>query len=450
MRRFSTLLLLMVLFICSKRTYGQYGIPYQAIARGTSGAILANQAVGLRFSIRDSTASGPVLYTETFSVTTDAEGLFNVNVGMGTVVTGNFNTISWGAGAKFMQMEMDQTGGSSYNNLGTQQLMAVPYALFAKNGLPPGTTGEVLYHDGVNWQKLAPGAPNTTLGMKNGIPKWMTRDEASTPNVQTISPEIIGINAVRFRVNVIDRGYGNSYQQGVIWGTTRNIEYTTANLSYPQRIMATTTLGISSMAVSGFLPNTKYYFRAIATNLDPVNNGNWRIANGHVDSFTTNPTLVMGQNYQGGKIVFLTNTTPAGVYDPFNLHGIIAATDDLPGTYQWGCFGTLVSGQNTNMYGGGPSTALIAAACGPTSAAAACLNLVYNGYDDWVLPNWTEQSYVNSHRTILGLTSGNYLTSTQPAPPAGNNQVGAYSYPAGSGIIINKNIAAKVRPVRYF
>jgi hypothetical protein len=91
-----------------------------------------NTAVKVRFSILDSVATGTLVYKETHSTTTNTVGLFNVNVGMGTPVTGTFSAINWGKNAKFMQMELDITGtGSSYVDMGTQQMLSVPYALYA-------------------------------------------------------------------------------------------------------------------------------------------------------------------------------------------------------------------------------------------------------------------------------------------------------------------------------
>jgi hypothetical protein len=107
------------------------GIPYQAIARNVSGVAIANTAVKVRFSIRDSIATGPVRYQETHNPTTSALGLFSVNVGMGTVVSGTFSGINWGKNAKFLQVELNTTGGTSYTDLGTTQMMSVPYALYA-------------------------------------------------------------------------------------------------------------------------------------------------------------------------------------------------------------------------------------------------------------------------------------------------------------------------------
>jgi hypothetical protein len=107
------------------------GIPYQAIARNASGVAIASTAVKVRFSIRDSIATGAIKYQETHNPTTSALGLFSVNVGMGTVVSGTFSGINWGKNAKFLQVELDPAGGSSYTDLGTTQMMSVPYALYA-------------------------------------------------------------------------------------------------------------------------------------------------------------------------------------------------------------------------------------------------------------------------------------------------------------------------------
>ena len=132
------------------------GIPYQAAARGANGQALVNQAVKVKFSIIDSIAIGTIVYQETHSLTTNSTGIFNVNIGMGTPVSGAFNTINWGKNAKFMQVELDPTGaGSTYLDLGTQQMLSVPYALYAaQSGAVLGTqnsSGAFSHYIGEVW-----------------------------------------------------------------------------------------------------------------------------------------------------------------------------------------------------------------------------------------------------------------------------------------------------------
>ena len=128
------------------------GIPYQAIARNASGVAIANTAVKVRFSIRDSIATGAIKYQETHNPTTSALGLFSVNVGMGSVVSGTFSGINWGKNAKFLQVELNTTGGTTYTDLGTTQMMAVPYALQA-NAIKMRTSasGDTLFTGGGNF-----------------------------------------------------------------------------------------------------------------------------------------------------------------------------------------------------------------------------------------------------------------------------------------------------------
>jgi uncharacterized protein (TIGR02145 family) len=122
------------------------GIPYQAIARNGQGQPLANTNVKVRFSILDSTATGTAVYVESHSTTTSTLGLFTANVGMGTVSTGTFNAINWGQNYKFLKVELDTTAtGNSYIDLGTQQMMSVPYSKYAENtNLKVSETGDTL------------------------------------------------------------------------------------------------------------------------------------------------------------------------------------------------------------------------------------------------------------------------------------------------------------------
>ena len=116
-------------------------IPYQGVARNATGKILATQPISLRLSIHDGTPAGTVVFSEKHSVTTTTLGLFNLNIGTGTAVTGTLSVVNWGTGAKFIQVEMDPTGGTSYTDMGTTQLNSVPYALYAASSGTPAPTG---------------------------------------------------------------------------------------------------------------------------------------------------------------------------------------------------------------------------------------------------------------------------------------------------------------------
>ncbi len=124
---------ILLLVFCSVNIYAQapQAIPYQAVARDSSGNVLANQIISLRFSIHDSTAGGMVVYQETQNKTTSVLGLFTANIGEGVVVNGTFASIDWGSNSKFMQVELDANGGTNYIDMGTQQMLSVPFALYS-------------------------------------------------------------------------------------------------------------------------------------------------------------------------------------------------------------------------------------------------------------------------------------------------------------------------------
>jgi hypothetical protein len=126
------------------------GIPYQAAARNATGQILANTQVLLRFSIIDSIANGTMVYQETHNLTTNSMGLFSTNIGMGSAVIGTFNTINWGQNFKFLKVELDTSAlGNNYIDMGTQQMMSVPYALYAGT-ITNGTNGVDTFYVGNN------------------------------------------------------------------------------------------------------------------------------------------------------------------------------------------------------------------------------------------------------------------------------------------------------------
>ncbi len=118
---------------------------YQGVARDAAGQALAGQGIKLRLSIRTGSATGTVLYTEDHSVTTNAYGLYNVEVGDGAPVTGTFGAVNWGSTAsRYLQVRIDPNGGSSFTSVGSTQLLSVPYSLYAANGWK--TTGNTYWN----------------------------------------------------------------------------------------------------------------------------------------------------------------------------------------------------------------------------------------------------------------------------------------------------------------
>lgn len=162
-----SLLLLLSYNLCNAQVFPE-GIAYQAQVASSSGTILSNVNIGVRFNLRATNLTGPILWQEDHNVTVNDVGHFAVNIGTGLSTGAGsataFNTIDWGADLVFIEMLVDETNVGSYNSVMTQQLMAVPFAFHAKttdqefslSGLADVDTagiqvGDILEWNGTNW-----------------------------------------------------------------------------------------------------------------------------------------------------------------------------------------------------------------------------------------------------------------------------------------------------------
>ena len=105
---------------------------YQAVIRNSSNQLVTNQTVGMQISILQGSPSGTAVYVEIHEPVSNANGLVSLEIGSGTVVSGNFSSIDWANGTYFIKTETDLNGGTNYTITGTSQLLSVPYALHAK------------------------------------------------------------------------------------------------------------------------------------------------------------------------------------------------------------------------------------------------------------------------------------------------------------------------------
>ena len=134
------------------------GINYQAVVYSDNGnnqpglnspgQVLWNEDIGVQFSILSGSATGTVIYKETYATSTDEFGMFNLVIGQGLVQgTQSFNMIDWGSGYHFLKVEVDKTGGTNYVEMSTQQLWSVPYALYSGYSSSSGYADSAAYAD---------------------------------------------------------------------------------------------------------------------------------------------------------------------------------------------------------------------------------------------------------------------------------------------------------------
>jgi len=126
-----TSFLLLSLFLFHALSFAQSPLTfnYQAVARDAEGLCLSTQSIDVRIGIRDSSATGTLVYLEQHDqVLTNEQGLFSLSIGMGIPQgTPGFNALDWSIGQRWLEIEIDT--GSGFILIGSQQLMSVPYAL---------------------------------------------------------------------------------------------------------------------------------------------------------------------------------------------------------------------------------------------------------------------------------------------------------------------------------
>ena len=132
MKKLTILITLMVICLTTIFAQAPEKFNYQAVVRNSSNQLMANANVGVRVSILQGNSNGSAVYVETQAATTNANGLMTVEIGGGNVQQGNFANIDWADGPFFLKVETDPNGGNSYSVTSNQQLMSVPYALYAK------------------------------------------------------------------------------------------------------------------------------------------------------------------------------------------------------------------------------------------------------------------------------------------------------------------------------
>ena len=130
MKRLYTLLMT-ILLTGSALAQAPQKMSYQAVVRDAQDSLLTNQKISIQISLMQGWVTGKEVYVETQIITTNDNGLFSIEIGTGTVVSGSLTDIDWSDGPYFIKIETDPTGGTTYTITGTSQLLSVPYALHA-------------------------------------------------------------------------------------------------------------------------------------------------------------------------------------------------------------------------------------------------------------------------------------------------------------------------------
>ncbi|MDX9928359.1 MAG: hypothetical protein RBS37_00725 [Bacteroidales bacterium] len=148
------LILLLVSVVASAAVLAQVPVKmsYQAVIRDVSNVLVSNQTIGIKVSILREPLSEIILYSETQTPTTNANGLMSIEFGGMEL----FSSIDWWNPPFYLRTEIDPAGGTNYTISGTSQLLSVPYSFvsaisdISRSVILPGSEKQLIFNDADN------------------------------------------------------------------------------------------------------------------------------------------------------------------------------------------------------------------------------------------------------------------------------------------------------------
>ncbi len=90
-----------------------------------------NQNITFRVSLLANDQNGDIVYQETHFITTSTYGGFSLSIGRGNVQEATFEDLDWSSNSYNLKIEFDANDGSGFDELGTSEILSVPYALYS-------------------------------------------------------------------------------------------------------------------------------------------------------------------------------------------------------------------------------------------------------------------------------------------------------------------------------
>lgn len=317
-------------------------LSYQAVLRNVNNTLMINIKVGMRISIIKGSEFGPSVYVETQNPKTNMNGLISLQIGAGDFIYGNYRTIDWSEGPYFLKTEIDPFGGTDYTIISVQQILSVPFSMYADHAKFADTIiGDIDENDPIFSKSVAQSITRANISA------WNNKVDS------TVESDPIFMNW--------NKSYHDLSAKPSIGDSIRAIANgSETKLSAGQHI---------SISGSGTLTSP---YSIQANNVF---------------------THYIGEYFEGG-IVFHIYRDSVGIE-----HGLIVSQSDLSMDSQWSSIDTLIGNNAKSTWNGFSNTQAISNDTTILiSAAKACKNLVQANYSDWYLPSIDELYIMFSHR----------------------------------------------------
>lgn len=196
---------------------GPEAINYQGYLADVFGNSINNRDVALEILVSEDTQGATVLYSESHNVNTNDDGLYNIILGEGTALTGDFGAIDWLSGQAFIGIKYDLNDGEGMRMVGYDVIYSVPFALNAKYVIncAPGFPGQ----PGPQGAQGPQGPQGVTAfqGPQGDQGPSGANGRPILPLRNTPAPEIEGLIYMDDGTNRTDGLPGFRYYDGSVW-----------------------------------------------------------------------------------------------------------------------------------------------------------------------------------------------------------------------------------------
>lgn len=417
---------------------------YQAVIRNGSDVLVSNTQIGMEINIHQGSPTGAVVYTETQTPSTNANGLVSIEIGIGV----GFDAIDWSAGPYFIETKTAIVPPlTTYTITGTSQLLSVPYSLHAKTA--ETLTGGITETDPVYTGSQASNITATDITNLNNLSGSNSGDQDLSGLATTTS--------VNTTLNVkVDKVAGKGLSTE---------DYTTTEKTKLSGIAEGAEVNIqadwnqTTNTADDYIKNKPAIPAAVDGSETKLIAGNNISITGN--GTNASPYLIggaahyIGELYGGGVVFWVDHT---------GEHGLIVSMVDLSSEFIWSNISDLFIGTTNDWDGAGNTTAIIGQAGHTSSAAKLCddyTNADYGTgtYSDWYLPSIAEFNHIwnNLYEVQKSLTSDgnaatipldrvNYWSSSEYVI----NRVWSFDFDFGRTTASYKNTIFNVRTIRAF
>ncbi len=239
-----------IIAVCTVAQNLPQGIAYQAVAvkegpysvagENPQAIYWSNKDIKVRFTILDQYPNPMDTYQEFHSVTTDDYGVFNLIIGQGAVISGDFETIPWELGAAHLQVEIDFDNDDNYKVTSFERFWSVPYA-FVSNKVK-----------GTNIDSAIQALNDKIIYLKDRDKDTVIGNEGITYKTIDSLNQVLQSKINALRANDLDTVVGNEFQTLAIKGDSLSIsDGNTVRIDFPDNLDNDSVNEIQSLTLKG-------------------------------------------------------------------------------------------------------------------------------------------------------------------------------------------------------